>query len=143
MALVKGFNGSSEDNSLIMLREAIRAKIGQKVNYPKLEKEYRVNRYYLWKIANDESYQPPFKVCEILGIQAFLPAPVCPIHGVVHDGVCPDSEFMIVRKRKIRPPRRLDQLSQASLRTLLSDRVEWDGQVSPESLEVVRWANGL
>lgn len=67
--------------------------------YAKLEREYHVNRYYLWHIVNKSGYQPPAKVCAQLGIVRLEPAPVCAVHGVVH---CYDCETQ--RPRPIRKP---------------------------------------
>jgi hypothetical protein len=36
--------------------------------YDILSKRYRVNKFYLWKILNQEDYSPPPSVCKILGI---------------------------------------------------------------------------
>jgi hypothetical protein len=79
------------------LRDEIRAK-KQMCKYPELERVYGVNRYYLWHIINDPGYQPPAKVAAQLGLQVMAPAPVCPIHHVVHvRATCPGNQPRRVR----------------------------------------------
>ena len=60
----------------------------QAENYDDLQAEYGVNRYYLWHIINDETYEPPVWVCAKLSIAKYKPAPVCPIHNIVEQYDC-------------------------------------------------------
>jgi len=53
-------------------------------SYAKLEDWYEVNRYYLWHMVNDETYEPPIRIMLKLGIAAYRPAPVCLKCGQVH-----------------------------------------------------------
>lgn len=59
------------------------------MTYDELVQKYGVNKFYLWHILNDATYEPPYKVCAALGIIALAPAPVCPECGEVHTtGFC-------------------------------------------------------
>ena len=53
-------------------------------SYKHLEDEMGVNRYYLWKILNDETYRPTPRISHILGIKLYREAPVCSKCGEVH-----------------------------------------------------------
>jgi hypothetical protein len=84
LPLVSDFNSSNFRIRLDILREEIKSKIDKKTTYKTLEEQYHVNRFYLWHIVNDSEYEPPFKVCNKLGIQKYMPAPVCLKCGEVH-----------------------------------------------------------
>ena len=67
--------------------EHIRNEIRQsraKMNYPKLEKKYGVNRFYLWHILHDDNYQPPMEVGLKLGMRPLFLVPACAKCGKVH-----------------------------------------------------------
>ena len=65
--------------------------------YSVLEEDYGVNRWYLWNIINDDSYEPPEHIQTVLRIQIYKPAPVCDVHGIVH---CYDCEKETVKPVK-------------------------------------------
>lgn len=52
--------------------------------YIRLSEKYGVNPYYLWNIINSPGYKPPARICAILGIKFYLPAPICRKCGGVH-----------------------------------------------------------
>jgi hypothetical protein len=70
-------------NSMSKFRHKLQ-KEKQAHTYDILAYHYDVNKYYLWKIINDENYYPPNKVCLLLGLPALAPAPVCGVCGDVH-----------------------------------------------------------
>jgi hypothetical protein len=48
---------------------------------------YGINKAMARLIAN--GYQPGNKIRARLGLCTLAPAPICPVHGVVHPGRCP------------------------------------------------------
>lgn len=68
MQLISPFNKSCTQKGLVSLRDDLRSKIDEKETYANLEKQYGVNRFYLWKIIHNPDYTPPVNVLRTLGI---------------------------------------------------------------------------
>lgn len=84
MASVREFNGFWVNQGLSDLRRRIMAESGSRKGYARLERVYRVNRYYLWNIVNTPGYLPPNWVMERFGYET--PAVVMPNGGRIAPG---------------------------------------------------------
>jgi len=77
----------------------------------------RITRAHIYRIVIDcwEPDDPELRI--ILGLPAYKPAPVCPIHGVVHDYDCQTQVVKPLRKPRARAPRiaiRKDDMGKAA-----------------------------
>lgn len=60
-------------NTLSCIRKRIRA-LKSENSYPQLERMYPgVNRYFFWMLVNRDDYEPPKKICKLLGIRKTRP----------------------------------------------------------------------
>lgn len=63
-------------------------------NMAKMEFGNRVSAGTLNRIANDTDYEPKRPdIRRALGLPSYVPMPVCPKHGIAHDGKCPPKTF--------------------------------------------------
>ena len=77
--------------TILVLRRQ-KNKRGRPTTYDAIAHKFgpKITRIIIWRLINEPDYEPhDTNIRLALGLPALAPAPVCPVHGVVHPGRCP------------------------------------------------------